>query len=202
MSQSTSTENFEKYEFNSVDEFDMLLGRSIRYFQQLEQAAEIRLCQLASASSVPEGHLPKFLGVAVAEVSFRTKLRLLETLLSQLTHRTEYKVCQEDPQKQASLEREMERARTVLTRLKKLEEERNRYVHSFWLALGPLAGSIEPVTVTRIKTRATPKKTLTFDNFSIQEFLSFLKEALDVQQELAQSTGRLLGLLNYDKKNI
>jgi hypothetical protein len=97
-----------------------------------------------------------------------------------------------------SLEREMERVRTVLKRLGKLEEERNRYVHSFWLAIGPMGG-IENVTVTRAKTRANPKQTFIAEDFPIQAFLEFLREALEVQEELGQSTGRLLGLLNYDE---
>lgn len=120
-----------------IDEFDQLLGRSIRDFQQLEMAVEFRLLQLTAASSAPSGDVIDLLRIAVAEVSFSTKVRLLGTLLThQLPARAEYKACTKSPITKASLAREMERSAAALKLIGKLEELRNRFVHSHWIVLG------------------------------------------------------------------
>ena len=187
--------------FDSIDEFDMLLGRSIRHFQQLEKLVEIRLHQLVSASSSPTGDIADFIALAVSETSFRSKLKLLSAVLNKLPSREEYKANHKVSEKKNALDSEMLRAKAVVKRLTKLEEDRNRYVHSFWLPLSSQTASTEPVPVIRVKTKVDPNKsmTITLEEFPIQSFLSFLNETVEVQEELSQSTGRLLGLLNYDE---
>lgn len=188
-----------------IDEFDLLLGRSIRYFQQLEQMVEFRFLQLAAKSSSPMNQDTELLRIAVAELSFSTKLRLMATLLShQLPIRSEYKACHETPGTKASLEREMKRSIESLKQLGKLEESRNRFVHSHWFVMGQPPENKDLIPVIRLKTRATPKKhPQEFEEFSIETFRAFLAEAKTVEEEFSQATGRLLGLLSYDedKKN-
>lgn len=201
MSRTSETGSDHKHQSELIDEFDLLLGRSIRHFQQLEQLVEFRLLQLTAASSRPSGDVAELLKIAVAEVSFSTKSRLLGTLLShQLPKRPEYKACAESTGTKASLEREMERSISSLKLLGKLEELRNRFVHSHWLVLGQPPESTDLIPIMRFKTRATPKKhPHEFEEFSAEAFREFLGEVEAVVKELSQATGRLLGLLNYDE---
>lgn len=201
MSRTRETRSALKHQSELIDEFDLLLGRSIRYFQQLEQHIEFRLLQLTAASSRPTGDLAELLQIAVAELSFSTKSRLLATLLShQLPARAEYKVCQDSPVTKVSLEREMERSIATVKLLGKLEESRNRFVHSHWLVLGQPPESTDLIPVVRLKTRATPKKRPhEFEEFSAESFRAFLTEVETIETELMQATGRLLGLLQYDE---
>ena len=184
-----------------IDEFDQLLGRSIRDFQQLEMAVEFRLLQLTAASSAPSGDVIDLLRIAVAEVSFSTKVRLLGTLLThQLPARAEYKACAKSPITKASLAREMERSAAALKLIGKLEELRNRFVHSHWIVLGQPPESTNLIPVMRFKTRATPKKfPHELEEFSVESFRKFLVDVEAVDKKLSQATGRLLGLLNYDE---
>lgn len=184
-----------------IDEFDQLLGRSIRDFQQLEMAVEFRLLQLTAASSAPSGDVIDLLRIAVAEVSFSTKVRLLGTLLThQLPARAEYKACAKSLITKASLAREMERSAAALKLIGKLEELRNRFVHSHWIVLGQPPESTNLIPVMRFKTRATPKKfPHELEEFSVESFRKFLVDVEAVDKELSQATGRLLGLLNYDE---
>lgn len=190
-----------KHQSELIDEFDLLLGRSIRHFQQLEQIVEFRLLQLTVASSKPSGDVAELLRIAVAEVSFSTKSRLLGTLLShQLPLRPEYKMCAQSNVTKTSLEREMKRSISSLKLLGKLEDLRNRFVHSHWLVLGQPPDSADLIPIVRFKTRATPKKhPHEFEEFSAEAFRAFLAEAKFVEKELSQATGRILGILNYDE---
>lgn len=190
-----------KHQSELIDEFDLLLGRSIRQFQQLEQIVEFRLLQLTAASSRPSGDVAELLRIAVAEVSFSTKTRLLGTLLShQLPLRPEYKTCAESEGTRPSLECEMECSISSLKLLGKLEELRNRFVHSHWLVLGQPPESTDLIPIMRSKTRATPRKhPHEFEEFSAENFRSFLTEVEIAKKELLQATGRLLGLLDYDE---
>jgi len=190
-----------KHQSELIDEFDLLLGRSIRYFQKLEQMLEIRFLQLAAKSSRPKSQDAELLQIAVAELPFSTKLRLLATLLAhQLPIRSEYKACHETTGTKAALAREMKRAIASLKLFGKLEESRNRIVHSHWFVMGQPPESRELVPVIRHKTRATPKRsTQEFEEFSAETFRAFLSEAETVEKEFSQATGRLLGLLDYDE---
>lgn len=190
-----------KHQSELIDEFDQLLGKSIRHFQQLEQIVEFRILQLAAATSRPTSEIANFLKLAVAEVSFSSKLRLLATLLShQIPNRIEYKACQSNADTKSSLEREMNRAIASIKRLSKIEELRNRYVHSYWMVLGQPPEVNELISIVRYKTRATPKKnSAEFEEFSSETFREFLAEATDAGNEMGQSTGSLLGLLVYDE---
>ncbi len=201
MSRAGETRSTHKHQSELIDEFDLLLGRSIRHFQQLEQLIEFRILQLTAASSRPNGDLAELLRIAVAEVSFSTKSRLLATLLThQLPARAEYKMCKNSPETRVSLKREMDHSIATLKRLGKLEELRNRYVHSHWFVLGQPPESTDLIPIMRLKTRATPKKhPHDLEAFSAESFREFLAEVEEVQKELAQITGRLLGLLNYDE---
>ncbi len=198
---SLEAERSHQHQSELIDEFDLLLGRSIRHFQALEQSIAFRLLQLTAASSRPSGDVAELLKIAVAEVSFSTKSRLLGTLLAQqLPRRPEYKTCAESEETKASLEREMDRSISSLKLLGRLEEQRNRFVHSHWLVLGQPTESTDLIPVIRSKTRATPKKyPHEFEEFSADEFRGFLAEIEVAAGELSQSTGRLLGLLNYDE---
>lgn len=186
-----------KHQSELIDEFDMLLGRSIRCFQLLDMIIEFRLLELTASSSRPSGDLVELLQTSLAEVSFSTKSRLFASLLAhQLPARAEFKVCKDS----ASLAREMERSIAALKRLGKLEEFRNRYVHSHWFAIGQPPESTELIPVVRIKTRATPKKIPhDYEEFPSEKFREFITEVEEVQKELGEATGRLLGLLDYDE---
>jgi len=200
MSRSPETRSAHTHQVELIDEFDLLLGRSIRQFQQLEQVIEFRLLQLTAASSRPSGDVAELLRIAIAELSFSTKSRLLSTqLLQQLPARAEYKFCQKSPKTKASLDREIERSISTIKLLGKLEEMRNRFVHSHWLVLGQPPERTDLIPVMRFKTRATPKKfPHELEEFSAEHFRKFLAEVKTVEDELSQATGRLLGLLKYD----
>lgn len=184
-----------------IDEFDQLLGKCIRHFQQLEQAVEHRMVQLAAATSKPTSEITQFLALAVAEVSFGAKLRLMATLLlDYVRRRDEYKACQENPNTKAHLELEVKRAIASIKRLSQLEQLRNRYVHSHWMAMGLPPEDTDLISVIRHKIRATQKgEVRDFESFSSENFREFLTEATDAGKEMAESTGRLLGFLDYDE---
>lgn len=190
-----------KHQSELIDEFDQLLGKCIRQFQQLEQGIVCRMCQLALATSKPDNDIGNFLQLAIAELSFSSKVRLFETLLThQIPSRTEYKESHKNAHTKASLENEMKRAIVSLKRISKIEELRNRYVHSYWMALGQPPEINELIPIYRIKTRASPKKKAgDFEEFSSERFREFLAEVADAELEISQSTGRLLGLLDYDE---
>lgn len=201
MSSTAESSSGHKHQSELINEFDLLLGRSIRHFQKLELTIEIRLLQLTVASSSPTGDVAELLRIAVAEVSFSTKSRPLGTLLShQLPLRPEYKTCKKSPETNASLEREMEHSIAALKLLGKLEEMRNRFVHSHWFVHGEPPESTDLIPIWRYKTRATPKKPPhESEEFSAENFQGFLAEVEAVDKKLSQATGRLLGLLNYDE---
>jgi hypothetical protein len=190
-----------KHQSELIDEFDHLLGNCIRRFQQLEKMVEYRMLQLAAATSKPSSEIAHFLELAVAEVSFSAKLRLIATLLSDyICHRAEYIECQENPDTKATLGREVERAIASIKRFSLLEQERNRYVHSHWIAIGLPTEDTDLIPVIRHKIRAAQKGAVrNFENFSSESFREFLTEASDAENEFSQSTGILLGLLNYDE---
>lgn len=84
-----------KHQSELIDEFDHLLGKSIRQFQELEQMVEFRMLQLATSTSNPTSEISDFLRVTIAEVSFSSKLRLFANLLAhQVPGRREYKACE------------------------------------------------------------------------------------------------------------
>lgn len=189
-----------KHQSELINEFDQLLGKCIRQFQQLEQGIEWRMLQLASATSKPD--IGGFLRLAISELSFRSKLTLFETLLKhQIPSRNEYKESHKDALTKASLENEMKRAIASVKRISKIEQLRNRYVHSYWMAFGQPPEANELIPIYRTKTRASPRKNATeFEDFSSERFCEFLAEVADAELEISQSTGRLLGLLDYDEE--
>lgn len=190
-----------KHQSELIGEFDQLLGKCIRHFQQLEQVVEFRMVQLAAATSKPTSEITQFLELAVAEVSFGAKLRLMATLLlDYVRHRDEYKACQENPNTKTRLELEVERAIASIKRLSQLEQLRNRYVHSHWMAMELPPEDTDLIPVIRHKIRATQKGGVRdFENFSSESFREFLTEATDAGKEMTESTGRLLGFLDYDE---
>ncbi|WP_423708387.1 hypothetical protein [Undibacterium sp. WLX3042] len=183
-----------------IDEFDLLLGRSIRTFQGLEQTIEHRLLQLAAASSKPRGEVVELLRIAIAEAPFRTKRRLLEMQISYLPSRPEYKKCCELQKTKVALELEMEHANSEIKRIGDIESDRNKFVHSHWFVLSQPKDSTDIIPVLRSKTKAHPKNpSHALEEFSVKNFRDFLSDVENVDKKLSQATGRLLGLLGYDE---
>jgi hypothetical protein len=182
-----------QHQSDLIDNFDLLLGRSIRHFQLVEYGLAWRVLQLAVASSIPNGEVADILKMTIGEMSFGAKLKFLETLLKyKIPKRKEYRLSNE----RVKIDHEIKCALNSIKRLYKLEESRNIFVHSNWLVLHQPPDVNELIDIYRFKSKRNGND---FEAFPLKAFSKFLNEVIDADKEMGESTGRLLGLLDYDE---
>ncbi len=189
-----------KHQSDLIADFDQSLGKCMRYFQQLESIIYHRSLQLGLATSEPHGQVNNFSTMALSELSFSAKLRVLATLLARdIPQRAEYKAATASPKLNKSLIQEMERAKEAIKSIYEIEKSRNRYFHSWWFVMDQPPGKTELIPITRLKPIVSPKKTGDFEEFPIEKLKALLKDIEVAENEIGESCGRLLGLLNYDE---
>jgi hypothetical protein len=178
-----------------IADFDQLLGKFIRNFQQLDMLVKFRMIELGLGTSKPAEHVGLFVNVSFSELSFRAKLNILEWVLSiQIPTRPEYR-----KQKSPLLQIELARAVSAIKSIRKIEEKRNSYVHSFWWVMEQPSDSKELIPITQLKMKASTKNPGIMKTFSPETLRNLIDEIYSLQNELGESTGRLLGFLEYDE---
>jgi hypothetical protein len=182
-----------QHQSDLIDDFDLMLGRSIRHFQLVDYGLAWRVLQLAVASSIPKGEMADILEMTIGEMSFGAKLKFLETLIKlKIPKRIEYRLSKE----QVRIDHEIKCALNSIKRLYKLEESRNIFVHSNWIVLHQPPDVNDLFDIYRFKSKRNGND---LEAFSLEVFTKFLNEVTAADKEMGESTGRLLGLLDYDE---